>query len=73
VRIGTVFDGIEQHINPERVRDLTSERLSHYATKLRKAGLADSTISSYLGHLRAALSYAVEWGYLASIPSIVIG
>lgn len=70
LRIGTVFDGIETHINPERVRDVTSERLSHYATKLRKAGLAEATIGSYLAHLRAALSYAVEWGYLASIPAL---
>ncbi len=49
------FDGIEEHINPARVRDITSERLSHYVTKQRKAGLADSTIGSYLAHLHAAL------------------
>lgn len=70
LRIDTVFDGIEEHINPDRVRDLTSDRLSHYAAKLRKGGCADATIASYLGHLRAALSYAVEWGYLVEIPNL---
>jgi integrase len=65
-----VFDGIEQHINPQRVRDITPERLSHYVKQLRKRKPADSTIASYLAHLRAALTYAVEWGYLASIPKL---
>jgi integrase len=69
-RIAGVFDAIEDHINPERVRDVTSERLSHYVKKLRKAGLAESTIASHLAHLRAALTYAVEWGYLASLPKL---
>ncbi len=64
-RVSGVFDAVEDHINPERVRDVTSERLSHYVKKLRKAGLAESTIASHLAHLRAALTYAVEWGYLA--------
>jgi hypothetical protein len=52
------------------VRDITSERLSHYLKKLRNAGLAESTIGSQLAHLRAALSYAVEWASLASIPKL---
>lgn len=69
-RISGVFDAVEEHINPERVRDINAERLSHYVKKLRKAGLAESTVASHLAHLRAALSYAVEWGYLASLPTL---
>jgi integrase len=70
IRISGVFDGVEEHINPVRVRDVTAERLSHYVKKLRKAGLKDSTIASHLAHLRAALGYAVEWGYLATLPKL---
>ncbi len=69
-RISGVFDAIEEHINPERVRDITPERLSHYVKKLRKAGLKESTIASHLAHFRAALGYAVEWGYLAKLPAL---
>ncbi|MFO0790047.1 MAG: tyrosine-type recombinase/integrase [Pirellulales bacterium] len=70
IRIEGIFDAIEEHINPERVRDITPERLSVYVKKLRKAGLKESTIASHLAHLRASLSYAVEWGYLASMPKL---
>ena len=56
---------------PERVRDITSERLSVYAAKLRKAGLAESTIASHLAHLRAALptpSSGAIWPKVPTIP-----
>lgn len=69
-RIAGVLDSVEEHINPVRVRDITAERLSHYVKKLRKAELAEATIASHLAHLRAALSFAVEWGYLAAIPKL---
>jgi integrase len=69
-KVTGVFDAVEDHINPERVRDVTSDRLSYYVNKLRKAGLAESTIASHLAHLRSALGYAVEWGYLAKLPAL---
>lgn len=69
-KVTGVLDSVETHINPERVRDITSERLSHYVAKLRKAGRAESTIAGHLAHLKAALSYAVEWGYLAKVPEL---
>jgi hypothetical protein len=40
-KVSGVFDSVETIINPERVRDITSERLSYYVAKQRKAGLAD--------------------------------
>lgn len=70
IRISSVFDSIEDIINPQRVRDITAERLSYYVKKQRKAGLKDSTIASHLAHLHAALNFAVEWGYLAAMPKI---
>jgi integrase len=52
------------------VRDITGDRLSYYVAKRRKEGIAESTISTNLGHLRAALGYAFEWGYLAKLPEL---
>lgn len=65
-----VLDAVEKYINPDRVRDITGDRLSYYVSKLRKAKRAESTIAGHLAHLRAALSYAVEWGYLAQLPEL---
>lgn len=69
-KVSGILDSVEEIINPERVRDLTSERLSAYVAKQRKAGLAESTIANYVAHLRAALAYAVEWGYLTKLPDL---
>ena len=70
IKVSGVFDSIEAVLAPERVRDVTSDRLIFYVTKRRKAGIAESTIASSIGHLRAALGYAVEWGYLAKLPEL---
>ena len=69
-QISGILDSIETHINPDRVRDINAERLSHYVKKLRQLGRAESTIASHLAHMHAALTYAVEWGYLASMPKL---
>ena len=70
IKVSGIFDSVETIINPERVRDVTSDRLSYYAAKLRKKGKAESTIASHVAHLRAALGYAVEWGYLVELPEL---
>ena len=69
-RIASIFDVVERIINPVRVRDVTNDRLSHYVKKQRENGLAEGTIATHLAHLRAALGYAVEWGYLAALPTL---
>ena len=69
-RISGIFDSVEKHINPDRVRDITSERLSFYVKQLRNAEYEEATIATHLAHLRAALGYAVEWGYLAQLPKL---
>lgn len=70
IRIAGILDSIEQHIRPDRVRDITSQRLSNYVKKLRDEDYSDSTIQTHLAHLRAALGYAVEWGYLTDRPKL---
>jgi integrase len=70
IRISGIFDSVENHLNPVRVRDITSAQLSSYVKKLREAEYEETTIATHLAHLRAALRYAVEWGYISELPTL---
>ncbi len=48
IKVCGILDSVETIINPERVRDVTSDRLSFYVAKQRKAGLAESTLASHV-------------------------
>ncbi|MCH8046965.1 MAG: phage integrase SAM-like domain-containing protein [Planctomycetes bacterium] len=66
---------LEEILRPQRLRDLTPERLSYFQSELRKAdddgkARSENTIASYLKMLRAVLGWAVEMGMLAEIPKI---
>lgn len=72
-----VFDAVERVMNPRRVNDITSERVSWLAAELRKdrlvdgikrAGLAEDSIQTHMNHLRAALRWAERIGMIAKAP-----
>ncbi len=52
------------------LRELTAERISFLQADLRRRGRAKATIAGHLGHLRAALNWAVDQGLLAAMPKI---
>lgn len=66
----TVFDAVEELIQPTRLRDVSAERISTFQAKLREGGRAETTISGYLAHLRAALNWAVGLSLLPRMPKI---
>jgi integrase len=68
LKVCGVLDSVEAILNPQRVRDIDHGRLTYYVAQQRKAKLKDSTIAGHLGHIRAALNYAVKWKYLAELP-----
>lgn len=68
--VSTVFNSLERIINPQRLRDITAERLSYFQSKLREDGRAEPTIRTYLAHLKAALKWAVELGLLPEAPKV---
>ena len=77
-RTTTVFDMVERLLNPQRVRDVTAQRLSWLAAELRKEtksgdkvkpGLAESSIKSYFAHLKAALRWAERVGLIVKAPT----
>ena len=68
-KLQVVFDRLEREVNPVRLRDLTEARLSHFAAALRAAEVSETTIGSYLAHLKAALNWAVRQKLLPTLPS----
>jgi len=54
----------------QRIGDVTNEVLAEYAKRLRKIGRSENTIKSHLGHLRAALNWAVDRRYIPACPKI---
>jgi len=69
-KVSAVFNVVEKIINPQRLTDLNSARLSYYQTKLRALGRTEATIKGNLAHIKAALAWAVRIGLLVKMPKI---
>ena len=66
--ITTAFNAVERITSPKKLSDMTAARLSAFQAKLRKEQRSESTIRSYLAHLRSALRWAVDVGMLPAVP-----
>lgn len=67
-RIGVIFGMVEARLNPQRLRDVTTARLSWLASDLRKTS-TEASIHSFMAHLKAALRWAERVGLLAKAPT----
>lgn len=67
-RIAIVFNSLESHVSFRRLCDLTTDKLTDYQTALREGGAAESTIKSYLAHVKSAMNWAVDHGHLPVAP-----
>ena len=69
--ISTAFNNLERLINPKKLRELTEGRLSYYQSAMRNSGdLVEPSIRSYLAHLKAALTWAVDVKLLPLPPKV---
>jgi integrase len=68
-KIAVVFGYVETIIAPARLRDMTEARISHFAATIRASGKAETTIQSYLAHLKAMLRWAVSQKLLPACPT----
>ena len=68
-KISVVFNHVETILAPVRLRDLNEARISHFAATIRASGKAETTIQSYLAHLKAMLRWAVSQKLLPVCPS----
>jgi hypothetical protein len=67
---GTVFNLIESILSPAKLADLTASRLSHFQAELRAGKRAESTIRTYLAHLKGSLGWAKDVGLMREVPKI---
>ena len=68
--VSSVFNGLERICEPQKLSQLTAERLSYFQKMLREGGRSEATIRTYLAHLKASLKWAVEMEMLASVPKV---
>lgn len=68
-KIAVVFNYVDSIISPPRLRDLNEARISHFAATIRAQGKAETTIQSYLAHLKAMLRWAVTQKLLPACPA----
>jgi len=69
-KVASVFNVLERNINPQRLSSLTADVLSRHQKMMRDAGPSDSTIKGHLAHLKSALAWAVDKGWLPSVPKV---
>ena len=68
--VSTVFNAVERILHPERLDEITADRLSYFQAELRDGGRAEPTIRTYLAHLASALNWAVDVGFMSAMPKI---
>jgi len=72
-KISTILNAVERilpRIAAGRLADLNAEALSLFQTELRDGKRSETTIASYLAHLRSALAWAVDQGVIPTMPKI---
>lgn len=69
VAIESTFSIVEQLMNPDKISRISAAWLKQFRTKARKRGVADATVHKYMQHLKTALKWAVDQGYLKQVPA----
>jgi len=67
-RAQSVMRQFAKLIQPTKLSLIDSKDMSRFASLRRTAGSAETTIQSDIGHLRAALRWAVDVGFLKKAP-----
>ena len=56
--------------NPKRLSEITTNRITAFATKLREQGRSSATIARHLRHLKVVFRWANRQGYLNKLPEV---
>ena len=67
-KFGTLANHVEAVLGPRLLGDLDEARVSYLVVGLRNKGVSESTVQSYLGHLKAMLNWAVDQRLLRARP-----
>jgi len=69
-KIASVLNKLEAVIHPAKLGSITADALQRFQKAMRDEGLSENTLKGHLAHLRAALAWAVDMGFLTAIPKI---
>ncbi len=61
---------VKNLLHPEKLSELDSAALNRLQVRMRDAGLQETSIASYLRHIKAALRWAHDLGMLVKMPKI---
>jgi integrase len=64
----TTLNVFERAANPQRLTDVTTERVTAFVTELRKRGRTEATVAHHLRHLKATMRWAHRQGLLTVLP-----
>ncbi len=65
----STLNAFELHCKPQKLGDLTTERVTEFAACLRKAMLREATVARHLRHLKSTARWAHRKGLLSALPS----
>lgn len=75
--ITSVFSAIERICRPEKLSSLTADRLSFFQSELRRGdpaakreAVSEATVRTYLAHLRSAMKWAADLGFIHEVPKM---
>lgn len=66
----SALNHFERVIGVAKLVSVISEVMSRFQAELRREGMKDTTLNGHLGHLQAALSWAVSMGMLPKMPAM---
>ena len=69
-KAASVFNAVEKILNPDRVSQMTADKISYLQSRLRQKGLKESTIKGHMAHLQAALNWAARMQIIVVTPAI---
>lgn len=61
---------VEKWLRPTRVVDVDAAAISRMQAKMRANGMRETTIATYLRHLKAVLSWGHELGLVTKLPKV---
>lgn len=61
---------VEKWLRPTRVVEVDAAAISRMQAKMRASGMRDTTIATYLRHIKAVLSWGHELGLITKLPKV---
>ena len=68
IAVSSTFNVVEKLMNPDKLSRISATWLSRFKVVARNRQKSSATIHKYMQHLKTALTWACDQGYLQSVP-----